>query len=397
MRSLRRALVAFLLTPLGAFAACLALSAPATARVPQGYLGVVLDGPVWPPARSIDLRSQLGTMARSGAENIVFAVSWANTEPYASWSEMPANERSQFTSVDGRPLRLGQLDQIFTLAAARGMSVLPRVIGAPDWDALPDNGGVVRTPARVAPYASFLTALIHRYGPRGSLWKGRPPRQVVRRWQIWSEPNLQGWWATQPNFVPGYVALLRAAHTAIKAADPHAQVVMAGLADSSWLDLARIYRVRGVSSLFDVVAIHPYTARPAGVLTILDNARNVMKRAHDRNKAIIADEVGWNSSLGQSPDHFGVETDQKGQASRVAQVMDILSAYRRHVGLLGIDVYSWAGTDAPASSEFNFAGLFHYTGTSFVAKPAFGAFRQAALRLEGCRVKVSATRCTRRA
>ncbi len=72
-------------------------------------------------------------MARSGVENAVFAVDWADTEPYAAWSDVPASELSQFTDVDGLPLRLDRLDQIFTLAAARGLTVLlPRVLDAPD-------------------------------------------------------------------------------------------------------------------------------------------------------------------------------------------------------------------------------------------------------------------------
>ena len=201
----------------------------------------------------------------------------------------------------------------------------------------------------------------------------------------------------QPDFAPSYVALLKAAHDAIKAADPGARVVLAGLADSSWLDLARIYRVRGARSLFDIVAIHPYTARPAGVLTILDNARGVMAHAGDARKPMVADEVGWNSSLGKSPDHFGVETNEAGQARKIDAVMQILTARRTKLRLLSFDIYDWAGTEEQGSYEFNFAGLFRFTGTGFEAKPAYRVFRRDSLRLEGCRVKASATRCVRRA
>ncbi len=174
-------------------------------------------------------------------------------------------------------------------------------------------------------------------------------------------------------------------------------MVLAGLADSSWIDLAKIYRVKGVRSLFDVAAVHPYTARPAGVLTILDNFRRVMDQSGDRRKPMIADEVGWNSSLGRSPEHFGVETDEVGQAKKIDAVMGILTARRTRLRLLSFSIYDWAGTEQLGSYEFNFAGLFRFTGTSFIAKPAFRMFRRDALRLEGCRVKASATRCARRA
>ena len=45
--------------------------------------------------------------------------------------------------------------------------------------------------------------------------------------------------------------------------------MLAGLPNYSWLELGRIYRVPGARNLFDVVAVHPYTKTPQGVLTIL--------------------------------------------------------------------------------------------------------------------------------
>ena len=81
-------------------------------------------------------------------------------------------------------------------------------------------------------------------------------------WQIWNEPNTSTW-PIQP-FAKTYVALVRAARTAISRVDPGAKVVLAGMPNYSWHDLETIYRVRGARRLFDVVAIHPYTAQPAG-------------------------------------------------------------------------------------------------------------------------------------
>lgn len=375
---------------------CSAASALArpTPRVPQSFVGVALDGPMFPVDPSIDLAQQLDVMVASGVESLRFEIDWADAQPYASWDDVPDAERSQFTNVDGLPLRLGQIDQLVSLAAARGLSMRPDVLDAPAWDAILPAGAAARTPESLPPYGTFLKALIHRYGPHGSLWTGRSASGAIRMWQIWNEPNLVGYWAHQPNFEPSYVDLLRTAHAAIKQADPGAQVILAGMVNVSWKFIARIYKVHGARSLFDVVGVHPYTRYPAGVATILGNVRRVMDHAGDTRKPILADEVGWNSSLHKSPDHFGVEVTEALQAANIHAAMGIIAARRQRLRLIGFDLYNWAGVETPGSYEFNFAGLFRFTGSSLVAKPSYRTFRRDALALERCRRKASATRCT---
>ena len=179
------------------------------------------------------------------------------------------------------PTRFGALDRIVAAAALRGLTVLPVVEHTPGWDAL-HASNAASSPRSTAPYAAYLTALVKRYGPDGAFWATHPslPATPIRMWQIWNEPNFTSYWSEQP-FAPGYVRLLRAAHDAIKAADPSAQVVLAGFADFSWQYLAQVYAIPGAKNLFDVVAVHPYTARPDGVIVILQRVRDVMNRAGD--------------------------------------------------------------------------------------------------------------------
>ena len=151
-------------------------------------------------------------------------------------------------------------------------------------------------------------------------------------WQIWNEPHFTSYWSQQP-FAPGYVKLLAAAHAAIKAADPGAKVVLAGLADFSWQYLAQIYRVPGARRLFDIVALHPYTAEPRGVITIMQRVRAVMNQFGDRAKPILATEITWPSSEGKAPPQFGVSTTEAGQAARLAAVVPLLMANRSKLGL----------------------------------------------------------------
>jgi hypothetical protein len=213
-------------------------------------------------------------------------------------------------------------------------------------------------------------------------------------WQIWNEPHFTSYWSVQP-FAPGYVQLLAAAHTAIKAADPGAKVVLAGLADFSWRYLAQIYAVHGASQLFDIVALHPYTAQPQGVITIIQRARAVMNAHGDSAKPILATEITWPSSEGKAPPQFGVSTTEAGQAANLAAVVPLLETNRARLGLMGFYWYTWMGdeTPRPHAYGFDFAGLLKYVSGQVTAKPALAVFRRWALKLEGCTRKASATRC----
>ncbi len=369
------------------------------ARVPQGFAGVVIDGPMWPVAPGINLDHELNVMVADGVESLRPQFDWANTQPYQSWSDVPADQTSQFTNVDGMPLRLGPIDQLVAACAARGLILRPVVLNAPSWDAAPPAPGyppAAGTPESNAPFARFMAALVHRYGPRGSFWTQHGPKMPIRMWQIWNEPDIPQFWAIQPNFAPTYVQLLRAAHDAIKSADPGAKVIMAGMVNASWESIAQVYKVPGAHDFFDIVAAHPYTHYPAGVVTILNLVRGAMDSAGDRGKPILADEVGWNSSLGKSPNSFGVEVTEAVQASNLARLLSLLAQSRSRLKLLGFDWYNWVGIEDQGGFEFDFAGLFRLDGDQFIAKPVLGVFRRDALALERCRQKSSvATRCRR--
>jgi hypothetical protein len=215
-------------------------------------------------------------------------------------------------------------------------------------------------------------------------------------WQIWNEPNLSYYWPKQP-FAPSYVALLRAAHQAIKAADPGAQVVLGGLPDTSWLSLKSIYAIRGARKLFDVVALHPYTKQPQGVITILKLVRQVMVRAGDADKPMIADEISWPSSIGHhATSQFDIGTTEAGQARNTAAVLPLLASNRRSLHLIGFYYYTWATPDDNGGNQFDFAGLFEYRSGKLTPKPAYAAFRRAALALEHCRKRgLEASICAR--
>ena len=368
-------------------------SAPPGKPVSGPLVGVTFDGPVLYP--NVDLGAQVDRAVASGAESLRVAINWAELQPYRSVADVPASQRSGFVVVGGVPTRFAGLDRLVSLAAQHHLPLLPVLEYTPGWDAT-HPGSLASPPKDPAPYAAAMAAMVHRYGPDGSFWSAHPqiPKVPIRMWQIWNEPHFVSYWTEQP-FAPTYVALLRAAHAAIKAADPGAKVVLAGLADFSWKYLAQIYRVPGARSLFDIVAIHPYTATPQGVITILQRARQVMNRNGDSGKPILATEITWPSSAGKAPPQFGVSTTESQQAQRVKQVMPLLAANALKLGLMGFYWYTWMGNETPSKHPygFDFAGLEKYVGGAVSIKPALGAFAQQALRIENCAHKLSATTC----
>jgi polysaccharide biosynthesis protein PslG len=367
------------------------------AAVPAGFVGMNVDGPLYPgTATGVDLPHQFGVMDSAGVESVRGVFDWAYAQPYASWARVPASQRSQFVSVGGVPTRFSQTDRLVGDAAAVGMTVLPTVIYAPSWDTTRGAQGGFGRPARDAPYGRFLTALIARYGPHGSFWSDRQQRPVpIREWEIWNEPNIPFYWPRQP-FAKSYAQLLAVAHKAIAASEPAGKVVLAPMTDYSWIALAQLYKIPGVRALFDVVAVHPYTATPAGVITILRYNRDAMNAAGDAAKPIVADEVGWPSGEGQTNSDAAADfnTTEQGQASNIAAVLPLLAANRRKLGLEAFYLYTWAGDETPNAYAFDFAGLFKYAGGTLTAKPAYSAFAQAALALEHCARKGAlATQC----
>lgn len=387
----------------------------AASRVPQGFIGV--DAGL---ASSLNANSQFNEMAESGVESVRLTFAWNTAQPYASFAQVPADQRSSFVSMGGVPTDFSTIDQEVGLAAEHGMTVLAQVLYAPPWDTLarPCVAAAARNaiiadvlpaaasaacswvpvPARDAPYGNFLKALVERYGPRGTFWAQNPrvPRHPVRLWEIWNEPNFPYNWP-QP-FARSYVALLRVAHAAVKGADPGAKVVLAGFPNYAWTYMSEIYKL-GARRLFDVADIHPYTKLLPNVIKFLQLVRNQMARAGDRNKPLIVGEFTWPSSVGHvvSQTYFDIETTQAGQAQRVAAALPLLASHRIQLRLLGLYYYTWISEEYADAPSFAYSGLLALRNGRVVAKPALAAFRRSALSLERCRQKSSlATRCLRR-
>ncbi len=366
--------------------------------VPQGFVGVDTDGPLLTPGSNIDLAAQLQTMVATGVQSLRVAFSWAAAQPYAAAADVPAAQSAAFTEVGGRPTDFQTTDQIVGAAARRHLMVLPTVLYTPSWDARSTaNPHGFAMPQRTAPFAAYLTALIGRYGPHGSFWRANPsiPKVPIRSWQIWNEPNISRYW-DQP-FAPSYVALLRAAHAAVKRADPGARVVLGALTNAAWSALHQIYRVRGARGQFDAVSVNAFTKLPSNIIVYLRYVRSMMRRYGDTKKPLFATELSWPSGKGVDTQTYDFDTTPAGQARNIATLLPLIRKNRVKLGLAGIDWYTWMGDERPGNPAFDFAGLLSYNNGQVATKPALAAFRKGVLALEGCRSKGSvATSCIRR-
>ena len=365
-------------------------AAPASAArraVPHGWLGVMVDGPVADAPTAFD--GEWDTMAAAGVESARVTFQWDAAQPYGSSAQVPADQAGRFRDAGGLPTDFAATDALVAAAARRRIAVLPVVWGTPAW-----AGATAATPPRdPAAYGRFLAALIARYGPHGSLWSERPdlPRLPIRSWQIWNEPSLTLYWSRQP-FAASYVRLLRAARTAIRAADPAAEVILAGLPNRSWQALRAVYRAHGRGQ-FDAVALHPYTSKPSNVVRLVEFARHVMDRYRDPRTPIWLTELSWPAALGKVSRTHGFETTDRGQAAKLAQTVRRLVRARRRLRIEKAVWYTWLSVEGGENS-FAWSGLRRLREGALVSAPALAAFRAVARGLEGCRKRPGdASRC----
>lgn len=341
------------------------------------------DGPLLSGAVSLD--RQAADMRRAHVGSIRVAVYWSDLQPYATAADVPADRAARFVDAEGVPTDFTATDAIVAAAAAHGIDVLPTVVRTPPW-ARAEPGEVGSPPAEPQRYAAFLRALIGRYGPTGSFWAQRPdlPRRPIRRWQVWNEPDITKYWSparSQDGWARPYVALLRVAAAAIRAADPGAQVVAAGLTNRSWVDLGKVYAAGG-RGLFDVAAIHPFSRRVSNVVKIVRLTRDAMRRAGDSRARLAITELSWSSGKGRSNFNYGWETSEAGQAARIREVLPALARRRVAWRLEGLWWYTWLSRPLGGNDSFDYAGLRRMGGGSTVVdKPALRAWRSTVARL----------------
>jgi hypothetical protein len=337
--------------------------ATTTPPAPKGFFGI---GP-----QTIPTERDAEYMKAGGIETIRYPLVWSEVQP----------TRSGGYDWEG-------FDKVVSAATLHGLQVLPFVVNTPRWLSIKGTKLPIDSASARQAWTQFLEAAVRRYGPGGEFWASRAPGVVqyepaipkplpIRTWQIWNEANF--FYFAYPASPQRYARLLKLSTPAIRRVDPSAKVIMSGLFGKPSPKGARgmpaaqfleqVYRVPGIKSYFDGVALHPYAVDTETLEELVEEFHEVTVANHDRVPLYIT-EMGWGSQNDFNTVAF--EQGVQGQVSELKGAYGYLLSNRARLDLKGVYWFSWK--DITESCSFcDSVGLFK-GGAAFRAKPAWRAF-----------------------
>jgi O-antigen ligase len=208
-------------------------------------------------------------------------------------------------------------------------------------------------------FAEFAAAFAARYG------------DVVDHYQVWDEPNLTAKWGGGAVNPSAYADLLARTARAVRAADPEARIILAGLAPTTEVNSQNLSDVRyleqlyqaGAAPTFDIVAGKPYGFDTGPDDRRVDHAvlnfsrlillREVMVAHGDADKAVWATQWGWNALPEEwdgAPSIWG-QTDEATQASHSRAALQRARTEWPWIGAMIIENLQPAQVGSVASSS----------------------------------------------
>jgi glyoxylase-like metal-dependent hydrolase (beta-lactamase superfamily II) len=218
--------------------------------------------------------------------------------------------KQRFAWADVEPVQgewhWDKADGVVDEAAYRGMHLIARLDGAPDWAVIQPEQPPT-PPINMAAWGEYCGAVADRY-------RGR-----IDAYQVWNEPNLHREWQGHTPNAAGYVTLLKTCAEAIRAADPDAVIISAGLAPTGTRSaevipdtdyLWQMYEA-GASPWFDVLGLNapgykwppevspdeaesdPDIGQRWMVFRHVEDMRGIMVAEGDAHKQVALLEVGW--------------------------------------------------------------------------------------------------------
>ncbi|MEZ5076288.1 MAG: hypothetical protein R2725_02475 [Solirubrobacterales bacterium] len=333
------------------------------AKLPKGFFGI---GP-----QTVLTGEDAEYMGAGGVESIRLPISWPNVQRTAQggydWHEV---------------------DLSVAAASRQGIQVLPFIWGTPSWLAGKSTTMPLNNRRQRVAWSALLRAAVERYGPGGQFWTehategedGEPairPARPIRTWQIWNEANF--FYFAFPVSPTRYAQLLKLSRRTIKRFDPGATIVLTGLFGEPTAKgrrgmpaaeyLKRLYRVPGIKSQFEGVALHPYAVDSEKLEILVEGVREVTRDARDRPRFYIT-EMGWGSQNNFKQVAF--EQGIRGQVRQLRGAYEYLIENRNRLNLKGVYWFSWKDVKG-ACSFCDSVGLFR-AGQKFRPKPAWHAF-----------------------
>jgi hypothetical protein len=265
-------------------------------------------------------------------------------------------------------------DQIVAGAEYHDLDLVVRLDQHPAWVSETDLT-LNAPPDNLDDYKNFVELVTGRY------------RERIRAYIIWNEPNLAIEWGGQSPDPIAYTELLQAGYETVKAQDPNALVVAAGLAPTNSysaeamderLFLQDMYQA-GASASFDVLAAHPYSFgqppdAPPSEATYptfrrLAELRAIMVENGDANKPIWITEMGWTVDPPPEQPDIGVNLGE--QATYLTGALELVRRDWPWVELVTV----WNLSRPQLDDSFGGYSLLDLAGRP---RPGYEAWRQAA-------------------
>lgn len=220
-------------------------------------------------------------------------------------------------------------DEIVFLTGHFGLKLLVRLDGDPWWDRTYQDGkGIANGPPKdLRNFSNYCAVIAARY-------KGK-----VAAYQVWNEPNLAREWGGNPPDPVQYVEMLRQCYLSIKAADPAALVISAGLSPTgnglpeaiSHSEFLEAMYKSGAQPYFDLLGVNapgfkasPETSPDETANTpslggqrffafrSVEDMRAIMTRHGDVDKQVAILEFGWTTDpIHKDYAWFAVDEDTK--------------------------------------------------------------------------------------
>jgi hypothetical protein len=284
-------------------------------------------------------------------------------------------QRFEWRYIEGRKkgaFEWSEPDRIMDAIAQTELKIVARVDDQPQWASSrvqwPANG----PPDNLKDWSDFLSALANRY-------KGR-----IQAYEIWNEPNLDREWGGSKPSPDAYTAMLKASYQTIKAADPQAIVMSAGMSptttnnEHAMPDLVFIQKMyeEGAHDSFDVLGVNaagwkadpcadpavvarnpeltnndpsPLDLKRIYALRHVEDVRALMIKQGDANKQMSVLEMGWTTDARPNSEYAWFAVDRDQQAKNLVGAFDCARQYwQPWMGLMTV-IYipdpHWSQTD----------------------------------------------------
>lgn len=182
-------------------------------------------------------------------------------------------------------------DYVRTAVDDYGITLIPYICYTPRWNSTGDSTNYWNhTPKDYEAFGRFMYALVSRYKDR------------IKSWELWNEPDIKEYWS---GTAADLARLTKIGAEAVKRADPHAIVVLAGLAGH--VDFTKaLFRDYGISKYVDVVNCHSYYETWNGdpletVVPYVNTLADIIQR-YGNHQSLWMAEVGY--STYRKPDGY---------------------------------------------------------------------------------------------